>query len=188
MIDEDILSTCIPSSASRFLWSLSNLVNNNGEQNYEMDDLLFEMFQSLGGILLSSQLTPVDASSAMWAIAKSSYSLDMGIFDHLAETLAKDHMLERATVHQVCHALWACGKMINFEDPVKEKIEYGEVTPPPYATSGTKYATFLVSMIDQMSPKDFAQVSKRIAMPHFNTIMNSVVMQAVSHSFSYNGP
>jgi hypothetical protein len=158
MLDRDIMYTCTPSSASRFLWSLSSLVNK--KEDYEMDELLFEMFQSLGGILLSSQLTPVDATSAMWAIAKSSYSLDMGIFDHLAEMLARDSMLERATVQQVCHALWACGKMMNFEDPLKEKIEYGEVTPPPYKLYATKYATFLVSLIDQMSSKDVAQVSE----------------------------
>lgn len=63
-----------------------------------MKEVLFEMFQALGGILLSTQLTPVDASSAMWAMAKSSYALDMRIFDHLAEVLAVDFMMETATL------------------------------------------------------------------------------------------
>ena len=160
MIEVEIVESCTPSSASRFLWSLSKLVND--EQDYEMDELLFETFQALGGVLLSSQLTPVDASSSMWAIAKSSYTLDLGIFDHLAEMLAKDEMLERASVQQVCFGLWSCGKMINFEDPLREKMEHGEVTPPPYLSYAIKYATFLVSVVDQMTTKDLAQVSSTI--------------------------
>ncbi len=157
MMEYEILESSTPSSASRFLWSFSKLVNK--EEDYEMDELLFESFQALGGVLLSSQLTPVDASNAMWAIAKSSYSLDLGVFDHLAEMLAKDEMLERATIQQVCFGLWSCGKMINFEDPLREKMEHGEVTPPPYLSYATKYATFLVSVVEQMTAKDIAQVS-----------------------------
>ena len=156
MIEDDILDSCTTSSASRFLWSFSSLVS--AQQNYKMEELLFQTFQALGGILLSSDITPIDASSAMWAIAKSSYSLDMGVFDHLAEILAEDSMLERASVQQICYALWSCGKMTHFEDTLKEKMEFGEVTPPPYYKYATKYATFLVSLIDQMSSKDVAQV------------------------------
>ncbi len=157
MSNLDIISSCTPSSASRFLWSISSLVS--GIEDNEVAELLFKMFQSLGGTLLSSRITSVDASSAMWAVAKSSYSLDKGIFDHLAEMLAKDQMLEQATVQHVCQALWACGKMSHFEDPLKEKMEFGEVKPPPYHKYAIKYASFLVSSIDQMSPKDVAQVS-----------------------------
>jgi len=180
MKNEDIASTCTPSSASRFLWSLSRLVNN--KKDYEMNELLFEMFQSLLGVLLSLQLTPVDASSAMWAIAKSSYSLDMGIFDHLAELLAKDYMLEKATVQQICHALWACGKMIHFEDFLKEMEEYGEFVPPPYAICGKKYATFLVSVRDQMTEKDVAQALWAVGRLKITdmTIVNALAAKAAN--------
>lgn len=156
MREEDIVESLTPSSASRFLWSFTKLVESN-EEDFEMKEVLFEMFQSLGGILLSTQLAPVDASSSMWAMAKSSYSLDMGIFDHLAKVLAVDFMLERATVQQITEALWACGKMISFEDPLREQMEFGEVTPPPYVTSGVRFATYLVSKCDKMSTKDVSQ-------------------------------
>ncbi len=156
MRDEDILSSCTPSSASRFLWSFTNLVEN-GSEDLEMKEILFEMFQTLGGILLSTQLTPVDASSAMWAMAKSSYSLDMGIFDHLAEVLAVDFMLENATVQQIAEACWSCGKMFTWEDPLREKMEFGEATIPPYVKNGEKFASYLVLNRDRMSSKDLSQ-------------------------------
>ena len=158
MTNENILATCTTSSASRFLWSMTSLVKSTDHN--ELEELLFQMFQSLGGILLSPQITSIDASSAMWSMAKSSYSLDKGVFDHLAEMLAKDHILQSATVQHVCQALWACGKMINFEDQLNQKIEHGEVTPPPYYQYATKYASFLVSHVDQMNSKDIAQVRK----------------------------
>ena len=158
MTNENILATCTTSSASRFLWSMTSLVKSTDHN--ELEELLFQMFQSLCGILLSPQITSIDASSAMWSMAKSSYSLDKGVFDHLAEMLAKDHILQSATVQHVCQALWACGKMINFEDQLNQKIEHGEVTPPPYYQYATKYASFLVSHVDQMNSKDIAQVRK----------------------------
>ena len=156
MREEDIVKSLTPSSASRFLWSFTKLVEGN-KVDLEMKEVLFEMFQSLGGILLSRQLTPVDSSSSMWAMAKSSYSLDMGIFDHLAEVLAADFMLERATLQQITEALWACGKMISFEDPLRERMEFGEVTPPPYVKNAVKFATFLALKCDKMSTKDLSQ-------------------------------
>ena len=155
MRDEDIISTLTPSSASRFLWAFTSLVENNVE-DLVMKEVLFEMFQALGGILLSAQLTPVDASKAMYAYAKSSYSLDMGIFDHLAEVLAVDSMLDRATVQQITEACWACGKMISWEDPLREKMIFGEVLPPPYVKSGKRFASYLVSCRDLMTPKDIS--------------------------------
>ena len=156
MQNEDIISALTPSSASRFLWSFTSLVENNAE-DLEMKEMLFENFQLLGGILLSAQLTPVDSSSAMWAMAKSSYSLDMGIFDHLAEVLAVDFMLERASMQQITTALWSCGKMISWEDPLREKIEFGEFTAPPYVQNAERFASYLATCNDLMSPKDMSQ-------------------------------
>jgi len=156
MRDKKILSSCTPSSASRFLWSFANLVENE-EEDLQMKEVLFEMFQALGGILLSTQLTPVDASSAMWAMAKSSYALDMGIFDHLAEVLAVDFMMETATLQQITEACWSCGKMITWEDPLRERIEYGDVKTPPYVKSGERFVNHLVSHCELLSAKDISQ-------------------------------
>lgn len=160
MLDRDILATCSPSSASRILWSMTTLneqASSLEDVDEGMQDLLFEMFSSLGGIMLSSKLAPVDCAHALWSMAKSSYALDMNVFDHLAKVLACDFMLERATVQQVVIALWSCGKMYSWEDTAKEKIEYGSVTTPSYVFSARAYATFLVSFSGRLSPKDVAQ-------------------------------
>ncbi len=156
MRSEDIIESLTPSSASRFLWSFTSLVENNAE-DFDMKEILYESFQTYGGILLSAKLTPVDSSSAMWAMAKSSYSLDMGIFDHLAKVLAVEFMLSRATIQQIAEALWSCGKMISWEDFLMEKMEYGEFTPPPYVESGKYFAAYLASCSGNMSPKDISQ-------------------------------
>lgn len=156
MREEDILSTLTPSSTSRYLWSFTKLVEGN-PMDLEMKEILYEMFQSLGGILLSAQLTPVDSSSAMWAMAKSSYSLDMGIFDHLSEVLAVPFMLERATIQQISEATWACGKMHAYEDPLRELTLTGEVTEAPYVSRAEKFASYLATECDKMSTKDISQ-------------------------------
>lgn len=165
MRDVDILSNCSPSSASRFLWSYTILVES-GEEDLVMKEVLFETFQALGSIMLSSQLTHADISSTMWAMAKASYSLDMGIFDHLVEALSQDTMLELANTRQISQALWACGKMIAWENPLRAKnggIGEGigvdaEIKFPPYIGRAKKIASYLVTTkLDQMKPKDIAQ-------------------------------
>mmetsp|Transcript_19506 Transcript_19506/g.28729 ORF Transcript_19506/g.28729 Transcript_19506/m.28729 type:complete len:443 (+) Transcript_19506:54-1382(+) len=144
--------------------------SNNADNMHERQG---ELFHKLGGILLSSQLTPVDATYAMWAMAKASYAADMGIFDHLSEVVArgfedddddeqdKKNTLNAAvaslSVRQVSQALWACGRMIAFEDPLRDKMEFGEAIPPPYLRHAKKYASFLLSSKDKLSPKDVAQ-------------------------------
>uniref|UniRef100_A0A7S4J412 RNA-editing substrate-binding complex 6 protein domain-containing protein n=1 Tax=Odontella aurita TaxID=265563 RepID=A0A7S4J412_9STRA len=169
----ELSDRCSPSSASRVLWSYTMLVSQQEEGSKELngdsttfplgngtvDDMRekqFELFRVLGGVLLSSQLTPVDASAAMWAMAKASYPLDMGIFDHLAEVLACDFILERAMVRHIAQALWACGKMTVWEDPLQEKMGLVK-TPPPYLDHARKFATFLLSLEDQLTSKDVAQ-------------------------------
>jgi len=176
MREADVVDNCHPSSATRFLWSFTTLVEMN-EEDLVIKEVLFETFQALGSVMYSSQLNRVgDISSTMWAMAKASYSLDMGIFDHLAQTLARDGMLERATTRQISQALWACGKMIAWENPLRTTANknngggggYGVAAGgggefmmnfPLYIDSGRKFASYLVtsSKLDQMSPKDIAQ-------------------------------
>eukprot|EP00557_Chaetoceros_sp_GSL56_P004048 CAMPEP_0176504732 /NCGR_PEP_ID=MMETSP0200_2-20121128/16100_1 /TAXON_ID=947934 /ORGANISM="Chaetoceros sp., Strain GSL56" /LENGTH=830 /DNA_ID=CAMNT_0017904203 /DNA_START=440 /DNA_END=2932 /DNA_ORIENTATION=- len=157
MQNGDIISSLTPSSVSRYLWSFTSLVESN-EEDIRIKETLFEMFETLGGILLSAQLKPVDSSKAMWAMAKSSYALNIGIFDHLAEVLSNDSMLERASVQQITQALWSCGKMVSWEDPLREKLEFGTVSIPPYVKSAEKFASFLVSLHERMSAKDISQI------------------------------
>lgn len=168
MMEADIVRTCTPSSASRVLWSFTKLLSivEDGNDDFavkdareaELVDKLFELFQSLSGIMLSSQLTPVDCSAAMWAMAKASYPLDMGVFDHLAEKLSEDTMLERSGISVVAKALWAAGRMTEWEGVRTDDIDYYEDSLiPPYVESAKRYATFLLSLKDQMSSRDVAQ-------------------------------
>jgi hypothetical protein len=156
MKEKDIILSCSTSSASRSLRSLTKIVETD-HVDLEMRERLYEMFQCLGGNLIKDPLSPLDSSSAMWAMAKSSYSLDMNIFDHLAEELASENSLKRAKVRYISEGLWACGKMISWEDPLREKIEYGDFNPPPYTDSAKTFASFLIQFSDQLSPKDIAQ-------------------------------
>lgn len=156
MRNDDIVSSLTPSSVSRYLWSFTSLVESN-EEDIGMQETLFEVFETLGGILLSTHLKPVDSAMAMWAMAKSSY-VNMGIFDHLAEVLSVDFMLERSSVQQITQALWACAKMISWEDPLREKLEFGKVSIPPYVRCAEKFASYLVPLQDRMSAKDVSQI------------------------------
>jgi len=47
--------------------------------------------------------------------------------------------------------------MVAFEDPLRDKIEFGSEMPPPYLPYAKKYASFLLSSKDDLSPKDVAQ-------------------------------
>lgn len=156
MKEKDIVVSCSTSSASRFLWSFTKIVERDNV-DLEMRERLYEMFQCLGRNLIKDPLSPLDSSSAMWAMAKSSYSLDMNIFDHLAEELASENSLNLAKVRHISEGLWSCGKMISWEDPLREKIEYGDFNPPPYTDSAKTFASFLIRSSDQLSPKDIAQ-------------------------------
>jgi hypothetical protein len=135
--------------------------NQNGKM--AMREQLFELFHNLGGILLSSQLTPVDVSSALFAYGKANYALDMGIVDHLAEVLACDFMLERATTRQVSQALWACGRMIDWDDSHSShnqqhmQQQQSDLLAPPYLRSARQFAQHLALHRDRMTTKDVAQ-------------------------------
>ena len=124
MMEEDVSQLCSPSSISRMLWSYTVLLSladdaqgddevpiDVGQQLAERRETLFLLFQSLSWVLLSSQLNPIDCTAAMWAMAHASYPLDLSVFDHLAETLSQDTMLERASTECISQALWSCGKM-----------------------------------------------------------------------------
>ena len=207
MLDYDIEES---STASRVMWSSAMLLSLNdtdttSSRNYGDDshsafldnqyysptsddsiDFFHErqvdLFHHLGGVLFSSQLSPIDASCAMWAMAKTSYAIDRGIFDFLAESLATKEMLEASNTRHISQALWACGKMVAFEDPMmtdmavvqgtndnadntentenwelEETKEQPMLNPPPYMKGVDKFLEFLILNQDQMTPKHTAQ-------------------------------
>ena len=175
MIEEDIISSCSPSSASRALWSCAMLISLDGadikskKQNEPTSGELFlherliNLFHQLSPLLLLSEasLSPTDISMAMWAMAKVGYVIDQGIFDELAQlmTIKLDHSNTRL----VSQALWSCGKMIEFEAPAvaddsddkDEGIE--REMKPPYVEYVDKYIRYLVASQDQMTPKHLTQ-------------------------------
>jgi len=189
ILEDDILESCSPSSASRFLWSYATLTSlrqkkgNNPVPGVagsimaqdidagKRSELDLQIFHKVSPILLSTQLTPVDVSSAMWAMGKISYNLDLGIFDHLADLLASEFMLSRATTKHLSQALWACGRMVSWEDPMiqKKNSESSEIEQsfiqvnrqilerPPYWNCAEKFALTLATNVEDMNSKDLAQ-------------------------------
>ncbi|KAL7435992.1 hypothetical protein ACHAXM_004953 [Skeletonema potamos] len=151
------------SSASRVMWSTSVLLSLD-EAGDQHDGRHIDLFHQLSPILLSSHLSPTDLSCAMYAIAKTNYVFDRGVFDFLAEELASDEILERSNTRLVSQAVWACGKMAEFEDPILSSSEsvvgvQEDTAPiqPPYLNSVYKMLTFLIRHKAQMTPKHVAE-------------------------------
>ena len=172
MMEEDVSQLASPSSVSRMLWSYTVLLSladdaqeddevpiDVGQRLAERRETLFLLFQSLSWVLLSSQLNPIDCTAAMWAMAHASYPLDLSVFDHLAETLAEDDMLERSSTECISQALWSCGKMSGWEgmNNGQEYTKEASLGIPPYVESAEAYVSNLLSRKGDMSPKDVAQ-------------------------------
>jgi hypothetical protein len=168
MMEDDIISSCTPSSASRTMWSCSMLLSLDNAGSCENHYKLVDLFHQLSPVLLSSSLSSTDISSAMWAMAKSEYVIDRGIFDQLAESMASDEILKQSNTRLVSQALWSCGKMIEFEYQKSiAEIQVGSdefdesdniaLRIPPYVESAHKYVQFLTENRDQISPKQISQ-------------------------------
>jgi hypothetical protein len=168
MMEDDIISSCTPSSASRTMWSCSMLLSLDDAGSCENHYKLVDLFHQLSPVLLSSSLSSTDISSAMWAMAKSEYVIDRGIFDQLAESMASDEILKQSNTRLVSQALWSCGKMIEFEYQKSiAEIQVGSdefdesdniaLRIPPYVESAHKYVQFLTENRDQISPKQISQ-------------------------------
>ncbi|KAK1740585.1 hypothetical protein QTG54_008680 [Skeletonema marinoi] len=151
------------SSASRVMWSTSVLLSMD-EAGDQHDGRHIDLFHQLSPILLSSHLSPTDLSCAMYAIAKTNYVFDRGVFDFLAEELASDESLEHANTRLISQAVWACGKMAEFEDPIMSSTEslvasQEDAAPnqPPYLNNVYKMLTFLIRNKAHMTPKHVAE-------------------------------
>jgi hypothetical protein len=167
MMEDDIVFSCTPSSASRSMWSVSMLLSLQDAGSSGNTYKLIDLFHQLSPLLLSSSLSPTDISNAMWAMAKSEYVIDKGIFDHLAKCMASDEMLRQSNTKLISRALWSCGKMVEYEDPksmgkIHERSDVDEnydnlPNIPPYVKSALKYVQFLSENRDQVSPKQISQ-------------------------------
>jgi len=177
MMDDDIIENCAPRSASRALWSCAMLlslddVGNAHNRKHEFALRQVDLFHQLSPkLLLASSLSPTDISSAMWAMAKAEYAIDQGIFDQLSESLASDDMLSRSSTRFVSQAIWACGKMVEFEDftsltevsydqegeDVGIESDHDEAPKVPYLESADRYLRFLIANEEQMTPKHISQ-------------------------------
>lgn len=152
--ENKFLDKCSPKFAGRILSSFTTLVNNrlehasndNENTGFRLRDILFRLFDTLGEHLLSTQLDPLDMSNALVAYAKSSYTMDPEIFDHLTASLAS--RLEECSVRQVAQSLWACGKMRNKDK--KEKV-------PKYVQHACAMASYLSTKVSQLSRQDAVQ-------------------------------
>jgi hypothetical protein len=164
ILEPDIAESCTPTLASRILSTFVSILFSQGRQveeenssDFQMRDLhslSWELFYELGGHLLSSKLSPAEASSALVAYAKASYVRDMGIYDHLVSLMAS--LSERCTVRQLAQSLWSCGKMVVWE---REQAEEGNgiFTSPPYIGNAKQIAQALSFRAKELGPLDVAQ-------------------------------
>lgn len=188
MTEDEILHSCTSSSASRAMWSCAMLLSldeasshggSYGKSQEEsalsfrseafLQERQVDLFHQLAPLLLFSPLSPTDASCAMWSMAKAEYVIDRGIFDQLAQSLASEEMLQQSNTRLISQALWACGKMIEFEVPQSMtddesgsdedagEIEDYELDLPPYVKCADTYLRFLITNQAQLTPKHVSQ-------------------------------
>ena len=170
VLQPDIVQHCSAKSASKIVWSFAVLLGNTTTSqdpilsftNEKLRRQQVDILEKFGVALLSSsRLSATDTSRAMWAMAKASYPLDKGIFDHLANHLASFlTKKDLPRVRLVSEALWACGKMIQWEDPLGEELfQFGKKSraQPPYFYAAEKFVIFLSTNINEMSTKDISQ-------------------------------
>jgi len=161
---------CSPRMACRILNSFTALaVRNKSLQSKEANSSwfrvqaqLYEMFELLGEQLLSTQLDPLDASNALTAYAKSGYTQDPGILDHLALTMVR--RFQGASIRQIVHSLWACAKLsqVDCGDSVQgaraeESLWYQDGDSVSYLTYAFDMAMHLSHFASELSTKDVAQ-------------------------------
>jgi len=153
ILESDIVDECSPKMACRVLSTSTAMCALSDDRTMSTSLLLLpELFSNLGEHLLSTQLTPLDISSAIYAYAKADYFQDMGIVDHLVDLMAS--RVEECKVRQIAQSLWACGKMVAWESDASDLEAY---VAPPYYGNSISLATHLASRSDELSTKDVAQ-------------------------------
>eukprot|EP00536_Pseudo-nitzschia_multiseries_P000708 jgi/Psemu1/179506/e_gw1.9.40.1 len=154
-----MVDSCSPKIASRILATFTSLVVLKEQYKSEpLMELKQDLFYSYGGHLLSSNLSPAETSSALYAYAKANYVQDKGVFDHLVNLLASSR--HDCSSRQLSQTLWSCGKMIAWEKQEMQLLdeESGEIQDPPYLKSALSIAKELSERGDELSPADVAQI------------------------------
>jgi hypothetical protein len=154
ILEPNVVASFSPKMACRTLSTFTAITMSRSAESQEsrhLQQYMFQLFESLGEHLLSSNLTPLDVSSGIYAYAKASYVQDMGIFDHLVGLLAS--RVEEFNARQVAQSLWACGKMMAWEIVPEEDDDLDH----PYLASATTMATFLGAHAETLTTKDIAQ-------------------------------
>ena len=152
-----ILSSFTSVAALQYSYNKGSIANEFGGAN-EVEDVSSKLFHELGGHLLSAQMSPAEISSALSAYAKSSYMLDMGIYDHLVAQLASK--ASDCSTRQLAQSLWACGKMVSFEGCGMGGDESdNENIDPPYLGNAKEIASVLAERMKDLSPRDITQTT-----------------------------
>ena len=169
ILETDVADSCTPKLASRILGTFTSIVSAQSTRSLnedsglpemvEMQELSSKLFHVLGGHLLSSQMSPAEVSSALYAYAKASNVQDMGIYDHLVSQIAS--MSSQCSVRQLAQSLWSCGKMVAWEE---NQIENEDESPgyrptwnPPYLQNARHLATVLSTRMKELTPMDVTQ-------------------------------
>jgi hypothetical protein len=157
VLDPRLVDSCSPKLACRILGTFTSILSlKQKRQESPSEDLMSltaQLFHSYGGHLLTTQLSPAEVSSALYAYAKASYVQDMGIYDHLVSLMAS--MSSECSVRQLAQSLWSCGKMIAWERQDIEENE--EVQTPPYLENANAIASELSLRTNDLSPVDVTQ-------------------------------
>jgi hypothetical protein len=188
LLDSNISDACSPKMASRILATFTSLValeeNDLPESSVEVTK---DLFHAYGGHLLSSSLSPAEASAALYAYAKSAYIKDMGVFDHLVNLLAS--MAGACSSRQLSQSLWSCGKMVAWEEQKLEEDTDDVVDGrPPYFENALSLAIELSTRIEEMTPEDTTQTIWALGKLDVNDklLMGSFIERALSLAPSMN--
>ena len=158
-------------------------------QRQKRSNVLSNLFKCYGEYLLeSTDLSPYDASSAIYAYAKAQYVLDMGIFDHLVDIFAKhvQNNPSSCTLRQICQTLWACGKMVSFESYGVNEIDdnYAENKDLPYINGFLVMVTHVIRHAEKLSTQDVTQtlwaISRFNLFPH-KTVKYDITIEPILH-------
>jgi hypothetical protein len=157
ILDPALVDTCSPKLASRILGTYTSILSTASAQGADFPSTIGKMtsklFHDYGGHLLTTQLTPAEISTTLYAFAKVSYVQDMGIYDHLVSLMASS--TRKCSARQLTQGLWSCAKMI-----VWERTDFGvdeDPATPPYFGHALKIATELSSRESELSPVDVTQ-------------------------------
>jgi hypothetical protein len=157
-----------PQSSSQVSWNdrgISNGHHATTKPSTMSSPFLSDLFANLGEHLLTTKLSPSDASSMIVAYAKSAFVYDMGIFDHLVHVLGSQISL--CTHRQLAQSLWACAKMFEWEWEVSKDAcgnDDDDHTPadaathlPPYYEPAINFARRLSTVANELTCKDVTQ-------------------------------